>query len=431
LIIHVVKSGDNLWAIANRYGTSVQRIAADNGLNLQRSLVIGQALLILIPQTVHTVAGGDTLVNIAERYGTTVMNLLQNNPDLIQNRTLYPGRVITISFTEPKQRQIRINGYAYPYINMQVLQQTLPYLSSLTIFGYGFTENGELIPINDEPLIRACREYDVAPIMLLSSITEDGGFSAERASYIFNNRAAQNSLIDKIIATMRQKGYVGLDIDFEYIDPSDGDAYVGFVENVTNRLNNAGFTVNVDLAPKTSTAQRGLLYEGHDYRALGEAANTVLLMTYEWGYTYGPPMAVAPINQVRNVVQYAVRQLEPEKIFMGIPNYAYDWTLPYEKGRSRAEVIGNTEAISIAGANGATIMFDETAQTPYFEYFDRSRRKHIVWFEDVRSIMAKFDTITDFDLLGAGYWNVMRPFAQNWSLASAMFYIEKASDFVR
>lgn len=287
MIIHVVERGDTLWSIANKYGTTVQQIVVHNGLNLQRNLVIGQALLILIPQTVHRVAAGDTLVSIANRYGTTVMNILQNNPDLITNRTLYAGRNITIDFTTVKTRSVRVNGYAYPYVNMQVLMQTLPYLSSLTIFGYGFTENGELIPINDEPLIRLCREYDVAPIMLLSSITEDGGFSAERASYIFNNRAAQNSLIDKIIATMKQKGYVGLDVDFEFIDPSDGDAYVEFVENITNRLNNEGFSVNVDLAPKTSTAQRGLLYEGHDYRALGEAANTVLLMTYEWGYTYG------------------------------------------------------------------------------------------------------------------------------------------------
>lgn len=141
-------------------------------------------------------------------------------------------------------------------------------------------------------------------------------------------------------------------------------------------------------------------------------------------------MAVAPVNQVRNVVEYAVGQIEPQKIFMGIPNYAYDWTLPYEKGRSKAEVVGNMDAVALAGVNGATIMFDETSQTPYFEYFDRSRQKHIVWFEDVRSIMAKFDVITEFSLLGAGYWNVMRPFTQNWSLLAAMFYIEKASDFI-
>lgn len=141
-------------------------------------------------------------------------------------------------------------------------------------------------------------------------------------------------------------------------------------------------------------------------------------------------MAVAPINQVRNVVQYAVSQIEEEKIMMGIPNYAYDWTLPYVRGSSKAEAIGNTGALNIARANGAQIMFDRTSQTPYFEYFDRNRRKHAVWFEDVRSIMAKLETISDFNLLGAGYWNVMRFFAQNWSLVAAMFYIEKAPDFI-
>ena len=286
VIIHVVQNGDTLWKIARQYGTSVQRIIADNNLNTQKGLVIGQALLILIPQTVHTVRPGDTLESIANMYRTSVMILLQNNPDLITNRTLYAGRAITVSFTEEKQRPIRVNGYAYPNINKDVLNKTLPYLSSLSIFSYGFTESGELIPINDEPLINACRMYDVAPIMTLSSITEDGGFSTERASRLFANRAAQNALIDKIIVLMRQKGYVGIDIDFEYIDANDGDRYVEFVENITDRLNNAGFSVNVDLAPKTSVAQRGLLYEGHDYSALGDAANTVLLMTYEWGYTY-------------------------------------------------------------------------------------------------------------------------------------------------
>lgn len=141
-------------------------------------------------------------------------------------------------------------------------------------------------------------------------------------------------------------------------------------------------------------------------------------------------MAVAPINQVRNVVRFAVSQIQPDKIFMGIPNYGYDWTLPYERGASAAKVVGNTEAINIAATYGATIMFDETSQSPYFEYYERGGRKHIVWFEDVRSIKAKFDVISDFDLLGAGYWTVMRPFSQNWSLLAAMFYIEKASDFV-
>ena len=87
------------------------------------------------------------------------------------------------------------------------------------------------------------------------------------------------------------------------------------------------------LAPKTSAGQKGTLYEGHDYTAIGAACDAALLMTYEWGYTYGPPMAVAPIRNVRQVVEYALTEIPPEKIWLGVPTYGYDWTLPYEKGQ--------------------------------------------------------------------------------------------------
>ena len=224
---------------------------------------------------------------------------------------------------------------------------------------------------------------------------------------------------------MREKGYIGVDLDFEYIDPKDRDAYVAFVENITTQMNQNGYSVNVDLAPKNSDNQRGTLYEGHDYAALGSAANTVLLMTYEWGYTYGPPMAVAPINKVREVVEYGVSKIDNTKIYMGIPNYGYDWLLPYVQGESKARSIGNEEAIRIAQRYGAIISFDDVAASPYFNYVDESGREHEVWFEDVRSIIAKYDLIDEFQLLGGGYWNLMRSFIQNWSYVNSQYRIAK------
>ena len=67
-------------------------------------------------------------------------------------------------------------------------------------------------------------------------------------------------------------------------------------------MNENGFEVSVALAPKTSDDQPGLLYQGKDYGGLGAAANRVLLMTYEWGYSFSEPMAVAPVNKSRNVL---------------------------------------------------------------------------------------------------------------------------------
>ena len=132
------------------------------------------------------------------------------------------------------------------------------------------------------------------------------------------------------------------------------------------------------LAPKTSAQQRGLLYEGIDYRLLGEAANHVMLMTYEWGYSQGPPMAVAPINMVRKVVEYAVSEIPPEKIILGIPNYGYDWPLPFERGVTRARSLGTLEAVKLAVDFGVDIRFDETAMSPYFRYWQYGIQ-HEVW----------------------------------------------------
>ncbi len=156
---------------------------------------------------------------------------------------------------------------------------------------------------------------------------------------------------------------------------------------------------------------------------MGQAANLVLLMTYEWGYAFGPPMAVAPIPNVRRVVEYAISEIPAQKLWLGIPNYGYDWPLPFVRGQTRATSISNQYAISLANRYQAAIQYDETAQAPWFRYTDERGRQHEVWFEDARSIRAKLALIPEYGLLGASYWNLIRPFPQNWRVLSALYDI--------
>ena len=101
---------------------------------------------------------------------------------------------------------------------------------------------------------------------------------------------------------------------------------------------------------------------------MGQAANQCFLMTYEWGYSYGPPMAVAPLHMVRRVAEYALTEIPANQLILGIPNYGYDWPLPYERGTTKAKTLGNVEAARLAALKGAVIRFDERAQSPYFHY---------------------------------------------------------------
>jgi len=374
---------------------------------------------------VYVVQSGDTVDSIAQMESIPVSNIIFDN-QLVYPYALAVGQALYIRDREEEEYAIQTNGYAYPFISSWVLGQTLPFLSRLSVFSYGFTKDGNLIPplLDETYMIDLAYRYGVMPILTLTPFDESGLFNNNLISAVVNSEEAKANLIDQLLVKMQTGRYQGVDVDFEYILAQDRDAFTGFVADLTDALNAEGYVTSVALAPKTSATQQGLLYEGKDYRQLGLAANQVLLMTYEWGYTYGPPMAVAPINRVREVVEYAISEIDHRKINLGIPNYGYDWTLPFVRGESRARTLGNVEAVQLAIQYGAQIRFDELAQSPYFTY-ESEGFLHEVWFEDVRSMQAKFDLIREFDLLGAGYWQIMQLFRANWLQLRENFLILK------
>lgn len=377
---------------------------------------------------IYIVRPGDTVDTIADAYGISAQSIIYNN-QLPYPYPLAIGQALLLSAEAPaslgrEKKSIYAGGYAYPFISRWVLEQTLPYLSDLFIFSYGFTPEGELIPplLDDTFMITMAKASGTAPILTLTPFGPTGQFSNYLISQVVNNETAKQQLIANLTAQITERGFEGIDIDFEYILAEDKIPFVNFVRDIRTAVNALGFPVSVALAPKTSDNQIGLLYEGKDYGLLGEAADSVLLMTYEWGYTYGPPMAVAPLNKVREVVEYALTKIPASKINLGIPNYGYDWTLPFISGTSKAATIGNVQAIQIAIEQNAFIQFDETAQSPYFQYISEGLT-HEVWFEDVRSLSAKFELVEEYQLRGMGYWQVMQLFRANWLLLADTFFI--------
>lgn len=421
--IHIVSTADTSYSIAARYNIPVSRLIYDNQLEMPDDLVTGQALLILEPEILYTTVSGDSIYSIADAFGISLKQLIRNNPFLLGSVYIQPGQPIVISYKgQTKVSTLYSGGYAYTFIDQNILTETLPFLTELYIFSYGFTNQGNLIYADDELLIRRAKEFGVKPILVLTSLNEQGNFSNELVNILLKNKQVQNNVIAELVNAVQVKGYDGIDLDFEFVLPQDRNAYVEFTRRLAGKMHSIGRTVSVALPPKISVDQRGLLYEGIDYRGLGEAADHVLLMTYEWGYTYGPPMAVAPLPQVRSIVDYAITEIPVNKINLGIPNYGYDWPLPYGRGVTRADTIGNIQAVDIARENGAVIDYDSVSQAPNFHYIKNGIERE-VWFEDVRSIQAKFDLIKEYSLRGAGYWNLMRGFRPNWLLLNNNFDI--------
>ena len=419
--IHVVQPGDTMYRLAQQYGVPMERLIQDNQLEQPAQLVVGQTIVVQYPALTHTVRTGDSLYSIAQMHNTTVAQLLRDNPALQGRDLLFPGQSIVVRYDVRPSGCLAVNGYAYPYIQRDLLRSILPYLSQLTPFSYRF-EGSRLIPLQDEALVSAALQSRTAPLLCLANLDAQEQFSSELVHQLLSSEIQQQSLIAELMEAVDRRGYQGIDVDFEYVPAEDARAYARFLAQLRQVLRSRRLPLSAALAAKTSANQPGRLYEGIDYHLIAQAVDFALLMTYDWGYLSGPPMAVAPLPQVRKVVEYALTEFSPEQLYLGIPNYGYNWPLPFREG-NRAVSVNNVEAVRLAWNRHAAIRYDETAQAPWLRYVDEQGAEHEVWFEDARSIQAKLNLALEYGLYGVGYWNLDRPFPQNWVVLNSMAQI--------
>lgn len=380
--IHVVQRNDTLTTIARAYQTTVNDIIEANDLPNPNNLVIGQAIVIPIIGSFYYVQPGDTLWSISQKVGIPYLQIATVNRIPV-NQPLRVGFRLYIP-PAPKRRA-EFNAYVEPRGNTvaPVLEtsarEAAPYLTYLAPFSYQARRDGSLKPplLNNFPAIA---EANNNVLMMVINNQENDQFSDELGRILLNDMAVQDRFLNNIVATAKRHGFRDIHFDFEFLRPADREAYNRFLRKAKARFNQEGWLMSTALAPKTSATQKGLWYEAHDYRVHGQIADFVVIMTYEWGYSGGPAMAVSPIDQVRKVIEYAISEMPPNKIMMGQNLYGYDWTLPFVQGTT-AKAVSPQQAIEIAARHNVPIQYDQKAQAPFFRYTAEDGKQHEVWFE--------------------------------------------------
>lgn len=424
--IHVVEAGQSIFSIAQTYSSTVGAITGANELPNPNNLVVGQALVIPIVGSFYWVQSGDSLYSIARSFGINYQTLARVNG-------ISPTTPLTIGlrlYIPPQpRRSVETNAYVEPIAGRvspeleQSARSAAPHLTYLAPFSFQIQRNGTL---REPPLNNFRTIADNSGAILLMAVTnlEQGQFSTELGRLILTNPQLQNTLLDNIIATAKRLNFKDIHFDMEHLPKELRENYNAFLRKAKARLSAQGFLMSTALAPKTSATQAGEWYEAHDYRAHGQIADFVVIMTYEWGYSGGPAMPVSPIPQVRQVIEYALTEMPSSKIMMGQNLYGYDWTLPFVQG-STAKAVSPQDAILLAANHNVPISYDTTAEAPHFDYTASDGKHHTVWFEDARSVQAKFNLIKELNLRGISYWKLGIPFPQNWLLIEDNFNVVK------
>jgi spore germination protein len=412
--VHVVGRGENLWSISKLYGVSIKSIVGVNGLSSAAVVVPGLSLYIpdnTLPIRAYRIKAGDSPWKLAQEFNSSLSLIRTTNPGIDLNH-LRIDQIIYIPST--KKLIISTLGFLVPSTKtttLSIIESLSRQLTYLAVVAYSFTNEGFAFnEIEDSAIVAKCKQVNITPLLLIRNYTTKG-FNAELAGRVLASPIYRKNLVTSIVKLTTERGFRGVSVDFEFIPPARRHDFNLFLMELKRSLGNLLLHVNVHA--KAADLPTNRIVGAYDYAAIGKAVDLMAVMTIDYGYPGGPPDPLAPYSWVVQVIKYALTQLNPQKLLIAMPLYGYD-----------KDVITNTtQALSVLAAQNqaiskrATIQFDNTAKSPWYRYW-RGTKENIVWFEDIRSYIEKYNLIDIYKLVGTTYWQISLPAPQNWAYLS-------------
>ncbi|WP_391206791.1 glycosyl hydrolase family 18 protein [Psychrobacillus sp. L4] len=417
MFIYVVKMGDSLYSIATKFKVTMDSIRITNGLKTD-SLVPGQDLL--IPTNMYTVQPGDSLYSISQMSFISVETLRLING--LHSDTLVVG---TMLYLPPRTKYDALNlSYILPSTptkNKNMIQSAAPINTFFGVFEYHILADGSLSSLDDRQLIRVARENKVAPLAVITNLTSTG-FNADLANQVLSSPQAKARLIKNIYNLIKNKNYAGVNIDFEMLLEGQRDLYTSFLRSLREKLKPEGYYTSVAIPAKINDKLPYL--KAYDYGGIGSAVDLVVIMAYDFHEATSLPGPIAPIKEVRQTIEYALKHMKASKIILGVQRYGYDWKM-HDNTVIDAHAVSVSMAIETAMKHQVPIQYSKEDQQPFFQYRDEAGQKHIVWFEDSRARAQKLKLVTDYHLKGIGEWQLGFKFAQSYLLVNEFLKTQK------
>jgi spore germination protein len=277
--------------------------------------------------------------------------------------------------------------------------------SEVTPWMYGLNGSGQIVPqyspaqagaVNAE--LARLRAAHIPLVPTLANVVQGNWVYQPVITNILYVPRIRAQHVAAIVALVERQHYAGIDIDYEDLGARDRGAFTAFITQLAAALHAKGKVLSVDLFAKPDNRgydQRNL---AQDYHAIGAVADQVRLMAYEYHWSTSAPGPIAPISWVRAVLSYAKTQIPAKKIILGVPLYGYDWV------DGHGTPVSWLQAFQLSRLYGVTPHFDGASQSPWFDYTDSSGRRHVVWFENGPSTVAKFQTAESAGIGGVYVW---------------------------
>ncbi|RHW42760.1 LysM peptidoglycan-binding domain-containing protein [Neobacillus notoginsengisoli] len=420
MAVHVVAAGENLWSISKRYNVSLGTLVTVNGLVSTTEIVPGLALYIpdpSLPTRSYRVKAGDVLWKIAQRFSSTIPLIAAANPGLNIDQ-LRIGQVLAVP--SPTKMTIQTLGFFVPTgtaADLMTIDSLANQLTYVAVVNYSFTAQGfAFAQMDDAAIITRCRQLNIVPLLMIRNFTSSG-FSAELAGQVLENPTFRQNLVTSLVNLTVSRGFGGVSLDLEFIPPARRRDFNLFLQVLKQQLGT--LILNVNVHAKTADLPTNRIVGAYDYASIGNTADLMAVMTIDYGYPGGPPDPVSPIWWIEQVITYARTLVNPRKLMMAMPLYGYDKVVTTNATKGLSVLAAQNQAIS----KGSSIQYDNIAKSPWYRYWTGAE-EHIVWYEDIRSFIEKYQLLDRNNLAGTTYWQIGLPAPQNWEFLKTEVIVE-------
>ena len=321
-------------------------------------------------------------------------------------------------YAQKYNNQKEVLGYytkdwATDNLSQNSLQAKADKITGIATFSYQVTSTGQINGKIPAQALETAWDNNIETLALIHNLSSSG-FDRNLIHSILSNPKLRTETISNIYKTLLKHSFDGVNIDFENIPAEDRQNLNSFMMELSDKLHKDGFKVTISVPAKTSDSPNSGWGAAFDYKKLAQAADRIMLMTYDEHYFGGAPGPVASTPWVEKVIVYASQVIPKDKLILGIGNYGYDWVV--SRGGYRS--VPSRSAITLAEKYKAAIKWDNENQTPYFYYWD-SKGQHVVWFESTSSAAFKLDLVNTYDLKGIAIWRLGFEAPEFWNTVEA------------
>lgn len=232
-------------------------------------------------------------------------------------------------------------------------------------------------------LVAAAREHNLNIFATVTNTTNaDGAFSHGIAAAILASPELRHRLIDNLVTLVEDKGYDGIDLDWEALKAADRDRFSSFVAELAAALHAKRRFLSIAVAPKTSEPGQWDNQISADWVRLGKAADEFKIMTYSYSGPWGGPGPQAPLAWVNRVLSFAESVVPVRKISMGVPFFGFDWH------GGVVSTVSASRGAALAARYHVAIRRDAESQEATLRFADKGVT-HEVFFQDQTAIAAK------------------------------------------